>query len=486
MHSLGLQRHDSMYVFLPVCVYFLFQMLLYFEGRCTAGMRTVSLLAYLIHPMVIIAVRGTARALHAQALLIENSVVHYFVVCAASVALSAIAAALWRKYRPKRAEHAAETGRTYIEINREHLEHNVGVLQDAMPPGCALMAVVKANAYGHGAYEISTCIEQLGVTAFAVATIDEGIRLRSYGIRGEILILGYTDPLRARELKRYDLMQTLIDFSYAKTLDGQGISVKCHIKIDTGMHRLGLADDDPAKVKEIFGMRHLMVCGIYTHLGCADSLSSDDMIYTEGQIDRFYRVIDALEESGIRIPALQMQAQIRLHLQSSYGLWNYPKLNCDYVRVGIALYGVHSTSADSTGRELDLRPVLAVKTRVVLIRPVKKGDSVGYGRAFTADRESRIAILPAGYADGIPRNLSDGKGGVMIRGQYAPIVGRVCMDQMAVDVTDVENISVGDTVTLIGTEEVSELTAPDIADLAGSISNELLCRLGARLPIVVK
>lgn len=340
------------------------------------------------------------------------------------------------------------------------------------------MAVVKAEAYGHRAFEISTCLEKIGVKAFAVATIDEGIRLRKYGIRGEILILGYTAIWRAAELKKYDLIQTLISYDYAIALNKQGVSIKAHLKIDTGMHRLGISSDDLTDVEKVFSLKHITVCGIYTHLCCSDSLEANDVAFTCEQINRFYSLIDALRNRGIIVP--------KLHIQSSYGFFNYPQLQCDYVRTGVALYGVLSSPHDETVRKLDLRPVLSLKSEVILIRSVPKGDSVGYGRTFTAQKDSRIAIIPIGYADGIPRNLSCGNGRIRIRQYIVPIIGRICMDQLAVDITEAEDIVVGDVATFIEAKAESELAAPVVADQTGSISNELLCRIGARLPVIEK
>lgn len=369
-------------------------------------------------------------------------------------------------------------GRAWIEVNRNNLCHNVEMLKKAMQPGCELMAVVKAQAYGHGAVLIASHLNKMGVRAFAVATVDEGIALRKSGICGEILILGYTEVGRAFELKEYDLMQTLISFEYAEVLNNQGIAIKVHIKIDTGMHRLGIASGELSAVRKVFFMENLKVCGIFTHLCCSDSRHPEDIAFTKGQIDNFYSMAGALGDSGIILP--------KLHIQSSYGLLNYPNLACDYVRVGIALYGVLSSPDEDTVLKPDLRPVFSLKSRVVLIREVAAGESVGYGRSFMAGRDTRIAILPIGYGDGFPRNLSDGKGSVLINRYVVPVVGRICMDQLAVDITDTEGVSVGDIATLAGAEGYDEMSVPAVADCSGSISNELLCRMGARLPVIAR
>lgn len=375
-------------------------------------------------------------------------------------------------------ELSSKTQRAWIEVDIANLAHNVKVIRETMPKGCELMAVVKAEAYGHGAYAVAAYLNKMGVSAFAVATIEEGISLRKQGIAGEILILGYTDVRRGSDLRTYDLTQTLIDLSYARELESRGIKVKAHLKVDTGMHRLGIDWKDISGGREIFAMKNLKIRGIFTHLCCSDSREPSDIAFTRGQIDKFYFFIQKLKESGIVIP--------KLHIQSSYGLFNYPDLACDYVRAGIALYGVLSSPGDETVRKPDLRPVLSLKSRVALVRKVEKGEFFGYGRRFVAGRDTRIAILPVGYGDGFPRNLS-GKGAVAeISGQYVPVVGSICMDQLALDVTEAEGVSPGDTATLIGNGGGEAVSAPLVAGRFGSISNELLCRMGARLPIVIK
>lgn len=478
LHFCHLQRHDSMYIFLLPCMYFLFNMILYFKGQRIVWLRTSSLMIYMIHPMMIVGIRLLAKLLHLEGLFVDHSVIHYIMVCLSSVVFGIVVTILWTKYKSKKVRCDDGTDRAYIEIDLSNLEHNVMTLKKAMPSECRLMAVVKAHAYGHGAYEISTHLEKIGVQAFAVATIDEGISLRKYGIRSEILILGYTSVCRAFELKKYNLTQTLISFEYADALNKQGVKVNAHMKIDTGMHRLGISSNDFADVKKVFAMKHINVCGIFTHLCCADSSMPDDIAFTKEQIDDFYDLIGNLQKAGISIP--------KLHIQSSYGFLNYPKLRCDYIRTGVALYGVKSLPDDNMELQLDLRPVFSLKSQVVLIRQIEKGDTVGYGRRFIAERNSKIAILPIGYGDGFPRSLSEGKGKALI-GQYiVPVIGRICMDQLAVDITDTEEIAVGDVATLIDAENCAKLSADVVAKNSNSISNELLCRMGARLPVIVK
>lgn len=478
LHHFDIQKHDSMYVLLLPSVYCLFNLLLHFRGKRRTRLRTISLIIYIIHPFMIVVIRLFAKLLHLQSLLVENSLVHYIAVCFAAVVFAVVITALLSRLKPKKAKHTADTDRAYLEINLNNLEHNVNTLQKAMSPKCELMAVVKAEAYGHGMYEVTTYLEQIGVSAFAVATIDEGIRLRKYGISGEILIMGYTSPMRAKELCKYKLTQTLIDYEYSLRLDEQGYKVTAHIKVDTGMHRLGFDADDTKEIVTAFSLKNIEITGIFTHLCSADSRAEEDVDFTRKQIGKFYNSLDNLRKSGIRIP--------KVHIQSSYGLLNYPEIKSDYVRAGIALYGVLSSPNDETKLKLDLRPVLSLKARVVLLRKIRKGETVGYSRAFTASRDSLIAILPIGYADGFPRNLSCGKSIVLICGQKAPIIGKICMDQLAVDVTDISNIKIGSIATLIGKDENDEIAAPTVAENSESITNELLSRMGRRLNIIYK
>lgn len=479
VHRLGWPRHDSMYIMLVPCVWFLFCALLHVRGRRAAWLRDASLAVYLVHPMVIAVLRPVARVLGLDGLLVENQTVSFVVVSAISLAIGVAVAALLPRLRRRcrRGGETVGTDRAFIELDRAALSNNVAALRGALPEDCELMAVVKASAYGHGMSEVAVQLERdEGVRAYAVATIDEGISLRQNGIRGDILILGYTDVRRAPELRRYRLIQTVIDAPYAEQLNAQRVRVRVHIKLDTGMHRLGIPDDDVDSIRRVVDMKYLSVDGIFTHLCCSESLADDDVAFTREQIRRFYALTDRLRDEGIVIPCQ--------HIQSSYGLLNYPELRCSYVRVGIALYGVASAPDDRTQLELGLQPVLSLKARVVLIRKLGAGESVGYDRAYVTSRVSRIAILPIGYADGLPRSLSEGRGQVRIGEALVPIVGKICMDQLAVDVTDAPEVAVGDIATLVDSR--TPLLTPEVAAAAGSISNELLSRMGTRLPIVMR
>jgi alanine racemase len=366
-----------------------------------------------------------------------------------------------------------EKNRAWLTIDTSNLLHNVKELEGIMKGDCKLMAVVKANAYGHGSVETAASLNNAGIKNFAVATLNEGIELRLSGIRGEILVLGYTDVSYARELKEYRLTQTVVDYSYGMELESKKIPVNVHIKIDTGMHRLGMESEDMERIKEIFSFKYLNVTGMFTHLCAADSRSLEDIYFTEKQTESFYRLVDKLKVIGIKVP---------VHVQSSYGLLNYNELPCDYARIGIAMYGCLSSAKDKTVIMPELKPVLSLQSRLVLIRNIPAGESVGYGRVYQPSEDRTIGILSIGYGDGYPRELSEGKGEVLIKGVKVPVIGRICMDQLMIDITGIQGIKRGDIATLIGGSANEMIPADEVADSAGTIANELLSRLGNRLP----
>lgn len=374
---------------------------------------------------------------------------------------------------PNKPEPIFCRSRAWIELDRDALRHNVQVLQKLLPNNCELMPAVKANAYGHGAVLISRELNRLGIKAFCVATVSEGIELRENGIAGEILVLGYTYPMQFPLLKRYDLTQTVIDLPYAEILNKYGQKVKVHIAVDTGMHRLGEPCKNIENICKMFNLHNLEIEGIYTHL-CADDTSlPKDRTFTLKQGQAFYSMISQLRERGFECP--------KAHLLASYGLINYSELGGNYARIGIALYGVLSTRADRERCSISLRPVLSIKTRVTTLKTLQKGESAGYGLLFVADRDTQIAVLAIGYADGVPRSLSCSVGNVLIKGIKAPIIGRICMDQMLVDVSNIPNIKAGDIAVIIGQSGDKKITACDLAEQTGTISNEILSRLGERL-----
>lgn len=473
--ALGWARYYTVYLTLPACSFFLFALLLTVRGGRVRWARSAALALYIVHPLAIIAVRAAARALGLWGTLVDNSAVHFLAVCALSTAASFPAAAIFERLRPKRAP--SSTGRAWRELDIPALEYNVRALGALMPPDCSLMAVVKANAYGHGDFEVSRELDRLGVRAWAVATVDEGAALRSFGVHGQILVLGYTPPERAWELRRHRLTQTVISEEYAKRLDSAGVKLRVHLKLDTGMHRLGVPWDDIQAAAGVFDLKRLRVTGVYTHLSCSELRDGRSREETLKQDRRFRAALRGLEERGLAVPPC--------HIQSTYGLLNYPELSRGFIRAGLGIYGVLSSPDESTTLSPDLRPVLSVRARVALVRSVPEGEGVGYGGPFRTPGARRIAILPVGYADGVPRTLSGGTGYVLLHGRRAPVVGAVCMDQMAVDVTDIPEAAPGDAATLIGRDGEETLSAPAVAALAGTITNELLSRLGARLPTVL-
>lgn len=363
--------------------------------------------------------------------------------------------------------------RAWIEISRNALKNNVEYLRRQLPEHCRLMPAVKANGYGHGSVLVCRVLNELGVDAFCVATAQEGAELRAQGISGEILVLGCTQPEEFPLLQKWQLMQTVVDYPYALRLNAYGHPMAVHIAVDTGMHRLGERSEHLEDIVKMFRLKNLRVEGLYTHLCVSDSLSPEAVEYTNSQAVAFAQVVQALRERGCGVPSV--------HMQSSYGVLLHPELKGDYARVGIALYGLLSTRADTDRWGQALRPVLSLKTRVASVRRLYAGESAGYGLAYTAKTDRKIAALAIGYADGISRSLSGEKGGVLIRGRWAPIVGRVCMDQTLVDVSDIPEVQSGDTAVLVGRCGNLEISACDLAEAAGTITNETLSQLGVRL-----
>ncbi len=419
--------------------------------------------------------------------------------------------------------------RAWIELDPAALKHNVDFLRSMLPKNCRLMPAVKADAYGHGGVAISRLLNQMGVDAFCVACLAEGIALREAGIQGEILILGYTPPEDFRLLYLHQLSQSVVDYEYAKHLNGYGKKLHVHLAIDTGMHRLGIRCENLEEILSVCKMKNLRIDGFFTHLCVSDSLLRQDRIFTESQIQAFYQVIDVLRQNGhtcrglhilasygilnlleapmsdelseseqtdnrrstlktaqerdeLSEPEAALQAAEYTPRQSHvHGLQNQAALAADYVRPGIVLYGLLSNKADSNLWRGFLRPVLSLKARVSSVRPLYAGEATGYGAAFTAKRDMKIATISIGYADGLPRELSYGKGSVLINGYRAVILGRICMDQTIVDVSRIPRIQAGDTVVIIGKSGSLENTADSLATQCGTITNEFLSRLGARL-----
>lgn len=363
--------------------------------------------------------------------------------------------------------------RTWTEIDLSNLEHNYRALRAMLPQGCRFLGVVKADAYGHGAVQVARRLETLGAEYLAVACLDEALELRQAGITTPILILGYTPTERAEALLDNGITQTVYDVEMARALSdaaaAAGKTLKIHVKADTGMSRLGWlcgGEDQSAAVEaiaQVCALPGLEAEGVYTHFANADG----DEDYTMLQFTRFLDLLEALKERGITFA-------IR-HCAASAAALKFPCTHMDMVRPGVALYGHYP---DPSCEGLDgpgLRPVMTLKTRVASVKAVPAGTPVSYGCTHVLDRETKLAALTIGYADGLPRLCSD-RLEVLVKGSRAPIVGRICMDMCMADVTGLD-VAPGDEVEVFG----EHLPIEDVAALAGTIQYELLCAVSPRV-----
>ncbi len=363
---------------------------------------------------------------------------------------------------------------TRAEVHLGAIVNNIKAARKNLKPGTKLCAVVKANAYGHGAIPVAiTCVEA-GVDYFAVALVQEGVELREAGITKPILVLGAmpANPSIADLCVRYDIEHAVFDEERLKLLNEaalrKGTKAKVHIALDTGMHRIGVQIEEAAAFAEkVKQMKGIEVAGAFSHFSAADA---EDKGYAEFQYAQFSKGIQSMEAAGLQIPIK--------HICNSAGIAELPQYQMDMVRMGITLYG--SLPSDIEGPYADYRPVMILKTQVAFVKTLPAGRDIGYGRTFTTQKESRIATVPVGYADGISRHLSN-KGCMVVRGKRAPIVGRVCMDQVMLDVTDIPDVAVGDNVIIYGGPE---LPVEEVAAAAGTISYELFCVLHSRIPRV--
>lgn len=479
-----LQRHNSMYLFLLPAMFFLYQWLLLLPSKEGRAFRSISMWIYMVHPACIILVRAAAKVLGLTELFVENSLLHFLLVSSSSLVISVAIVLLVQAVHKSRfhklkkqnctEKKALQMGnsRAWIEVSLGNLKHNVNQIKKILPYDCVLMPAVKANAYGHGALIVAKALQKQGIRDFCVASAEEGRELRQGGIQGEILVLSYTYPAQFSNLLKYDLTQTVVDAEYAKELQAFGKVIKVHVGIDTGMHRLGEWWENFGKILDIWDCSNLKITAIYSHLCVADGNTEEDREFTRNQIEHFHRVKEELYQSGV--------PRVKYHLQGSYGMLNYPECRFDYARVGIALYGLLSRADETTVVQPDLRPVLTLKSRIECVKTLKAGERAGYGLTYTAPRQRRIAVLSIGYADGVPRELSN-CGYVLCRGEKAPIIGSICMDQMLVDVTGIESLSAGEEAVLIGTSGKAKIPAEVAAKWAGTITNELVSRLGSRL-----
>jgi len=371
--------------------------------------------------------------------------------------------------------------RTWAEINLDNIAHNVKEIQRVAGKRTEIMAVVKADAYGHGVLETVNTLVESGCSRLAVSMLDEAIQLRQIGIDIPILVLSHTDPSRVDELIKYNITQTVYSHDIAKALSDeavrQGTKAKVHIKIDTGMSRVGFPPGYSAvkAVSEIQKLPGIIVEGIFTHFAVADETDEASKEFTLQQAELFNSIISELNRIGILIP-------IR-HVANSAAIIQYPEFAMEMVRPGIILYGIYpSKQVDRS--ILDLKPAMTLKTTISMVKWVEENTSVSYGRKFITKRKSKIATIPVGYADGYSRLLT-GKGRVLVNGQFAPVVGSICMDQCMIDVTNIEgDINNGDEVVLLGKQGSLEITAEELADHIGTIPYEIVCIIGKRVPRV--
>ncbi len=371
--------------------------------------------------------------------------------------------------------------RSWAEVNLDNVAHNVREIRKKLRPGCMIMAVVKADAYGHGDKYIADELIKLGVNWFAVSNINEAMSLRTQGIFHPILILGTTPPSRAKQLCEYNITQTVYSMDYARELqeeaEKQSVTVQCHIKIDSGMGRIGFdasnLEEAIQQIKDSCNCPNLQCDGIFTHFSSADEYNNPSIDYTHHQYQLFQTVVNRLEEEDIRFSIH--------HCCNSGGIVNYPEYHWDMVRAGILLYGL----IPDTGckGKIQLNPVMELKSAISMVKNVKAGSKISYGRTYTAPRDMRIATLPIGYADGYHRSLSN-RGKMLVAGQYAKIVGRVCMDQLLLDVTEIPEACEGMEVTIVGQGGDKRITMEEVARLSDTVHYEIMCIIGKRVPRV--
>ena len=368
--------------------------------------------------------------------------------------------------------------RVYAEIDLDAVLYNMESMRGNIAENTKIMAVIKADGYGHGAVEIAEAIDHLDyVFGYAVATVEEGLILRKHGIEKPILILGYVFPDQYEAMIRAEIRPTVFTAEMAEELseaaEKTGMDCKIHFAIDTGMGRIGyqVTEEAADEMTRLAKLPHIMVEGIFTHFAKADEIEKEP---THRQIELFTHMIQMLEQRGVKIPIH--------HCSNSAGIVEIPEANMDLVRAGITLYGLWpSDEVDKT--KISIKPALSLITHVAYVKELEAGHSISYGGTYTTKETRRIATIPVGYADGYARSLSN-KGDVLIHGRRAPICGRVCMDQFMVDVTEIGDVKKGDEVTLLGRDGDEFISIEEIGDLCGRFSYEFACDISPRVPRV--
>jgi alanine racemase len=367
----------------------------------------------------------------------------------------------------------------WAEIDLSAIAHNVSELRRVTSSDAQFMAVVKANGYGHGAEAVARTALDNGADRLALARLDEAVDLRDAGIDAPMLVFGYTPPERADELLKHDLTQTVFSLEAARDLSDAagalGRPIRVHLKVDTGMGRVGLlavdGEDALREAETILGLPGLTVEGIYTHFATADSANKK---LARKQLARFMAFTGNLKKRDVAIP-------IR-HAANSAGLIDMPESHLEMVRPGISLYGLYPSDEVKTHR-VALKPAMTLKARIVQLKEVPEGYTISYGATYTAPGPTRIATIPVGYADGYDRLLSN-QGSMLVRGLRAPIVGRVCMDSTMIDVTDVPGVQTGDEVAIFGGSAENVVTVDEVAAMLGTINYEVVSTVMARAPRV--
>ncbi len=373
--------------------------------------------------------------------------------------------------------------RAWAEIDLDALQFNIESIKNSIDKAAKIIAVIKTDGYGHGAIQIARILEEEEqVWGYAVATAEEAFSLRDARIQKPILILGYTFPYSYGQIIEEEVRSTVFTYETAKELSDLAVTAgkdcRIHIKIDTGMTRIGIHPDDEgmALIRKISGLPGLQIEGIFTHFATADEA---DRTKTYHQMTLFKEYADRVDdELGIRIPMR--------HCSNSAGIAGIPEANMDAVRAGIILYGLWPSDEVKADGRIQLRPMLSLKSRVVYVKMVPRGQEISYGGTYTTTRDTRVATICIGYGDGYPRSLSN-CGHVLVKGQRAPILGRVCMDQFMVDVTDIEQpVRVGEQVTLIGRDGGACITMEELGALSGRFNYELACDIGKRIPRIYR
>ena len=366
--------------------------------------------------------------------------------------------------------------RSWVEINLSQLRANYEIYKKSLKRNVEIMAVIKADAYGHGDVQVARMLSGLGVNLFAVSNIDEAVGLREAGVKGEILILGYSSPVYAQTLCDLDLTQAVVSEVYAAQLANTGFPVKCQFAIDTGMNRIGINADDEKHCEQVIRnyTEKLKLNGFFTHLCVADSDDESDKEFTREQIAKFKAIADLVADLNFPYKHCFNSAGGLRYLDDS----DYFSGFGDIVRLGIILYGLKPDISNFIPD--GIAPALTWKSVLSMVKPAHAGEYIGYGRSFKVERESIIATVATGYADGLSRHLSN-KGFVMINGQKAPIVGKICMDQTLVDVTDIPDVTMGMHAMLLGKSGQLVYNADDMAKDLGTIGYEVLCNISKRV-----